>query len=248
VNKEEKEIIILAKNGDKEAIEYLCNQNLNLIRNIAKSYTKYCGSFEDLVQEGCVGVLNAISKFDLNKDCKFVTYATYCIKERISNYLYRNRLIRLPKHQYSNLCKYMNLKSKLEKEFNYSPSFEQLAKELNISVEKVMELECNRVDTVSFNSTINENGTYENIISDRSKDIESSVIDKDMVLKLYELINKCQLKPRDIAILNLRYGLDGGKPMSCDKIGPLFRMISFPYLPNSHFCSGTRGTISPPKI
>ena len=201
---EEQELFIKMKNGDSEAKKKIIESNLRLVVSIAKRYRGLGVELLDLIQEGNIGLMEAVERFDLNLDCKFSTYATRWIMKEVSKgvKLYA-RPIRVPVHVSEVLVKCYYAKEKLIKEYKREPSLKELADELNIALTEVEKLVKLNDEVISLNHTVSDDSEDE--ISDCVSTGETLVEDKVINNNLNELLNKlfdeCNLTEKDKNIL-----------------------------------------------
>ena len=211
-------------NGNKEAKEKFINSNLRLVASIAKAYVGNGLDYFDLVQEGNIGLITAIEKFDPDMGYKFSTYATYCIKTAIYNAIYNNsRLIKLPIAIRRNIIKYRKTVLELEKQVLREPTPEEIAKSMGISKEEVIEIELASRDVISLSSTINQNDDceLEILISDSNPTTEEIVINSKNKEAVLKNLKRCGLSEKEIDILILRNGFDS-EPMTLDQISKVY--------------------------
>lgn len=206
---EEQGLFIKMKNGDSEAKKEIIESNLRLVVSIAKRYRGLGVELLDLIQEGNIGLMEAVERFDLNLDCKFSTYATRWIMKEVSKSIkLYSRPIRVPIHVSEVLVKCYYAKEKLIKEYKREPSLKELADELNIALTEVEKLVKLNDEVISLNHTVSDDSEDE--ISDCVSTGETLVEDKVINNNLNELLNKlfdeCNLTEKDKNILELRFG------------------------------------------
>ena len=206
---EEQGLFIKMKNGDSEAKKKIIESNLRLVVSIAKRYRGLGVELLDLIQEGNIGLMEAVERFDLNLDCKFSTYATRWIMKEVSKSIkLYSRPIRVPVHVSEVLVKCYYAKEKLIKEYKREPSLKELADELNIALTEVEKLVKLNDEVISLNHTVSDDSEDE--ISDCVSTGEILVEDKVINNNLNELLNKlfdeCGLTEKDKNILELRFG------------------------------------------
>ena len=156
-NEKEKELAARAKNGDANAKKTLVEHNLRLVVSIARKYKGVGMSFQDLVQEGSMGLMRAADKFDPDKGFKFSTYATYWIKQAISRAVAeQNRIIRVPSHIIDLASKIKKATETLTQEMGHAPTNEQIAKFLKLDVARVKEIKESMNDTLSLDVPIGD--------------------------------------------------------------------------------------------
>ena len=220
---EQVELINRYKNGDTKAFDTLIECNLKLVVCIGLKFLNRGLELSDLIEEGNIGLINAINKFDATKNTKFSTYATYWIKQNISKAIAsKSRTVRLPFHLHEKLDKFYKAITKLSKELNREPEVFEIAKEMNISEEKVIEYYNISLDTVSINSIVGDEDTeLEYFIEDKNENVENNYINKDLSEHIKKLLEKANLTDKEKTIIKLRYGFYG-RVYKLEEIGKMF--------------------------
>lgn len=234
---EERELAIKIKQGDAKAKELFIESNLRLVISIARKYLGRGLSFLDLIQEGNIGLMVAVDKYDVDRGLKFSSYATHWIRQGITSAIAnKSRNIRIPINMYGKIGIYREVIIKLEEKLNREPTLNEIANEMGISISEVSKLHKFQEDTVSINTLIgdDEDTELENFIPALEETPEDIVIAKTMQYEVKKLLYDCNLKQREIEVLMLRFGFCGGKPLTLGEVGQIFsicrervRMIEF---------------------
>lgn len=204
---EEKSLFIRMNHGDLEAKKIIIESNLRLVVSIAKRYKGLGLEFSDLIQEGNIGLIEAVERFDVTKNNKFSTYATWWIRKEVSRSIkFQGKTIRLPVHLCEQIGNYYKVNKELIATLKRNPTIEELAAKLNISVAEVDRLTQYDEDIASLNAPVSEDicTNLEDLIED--KDMESIFLDTERKLLIENLFRECQLSEREIMILKLRFG------------------------------------------
>lgn len=224
---QEKALAVSYAAGDKKAKDRLVEANLRLVVMAAKKYNLHTSlPFEDLIQEGNVGLMRAVDTFDVSKGFRFSTYAMYWIKQAISRAMLNNgRTIRVPIHMLELKSKYTKAVQALEKELDREPQAEEIAKYMKLEVEKVKEIETLIKDPVSLSTSLNDedDGTLEDLIADPNQEKPEDRIDNELRAKaINAILNTLDEREKDIIIA--RFGLNGTRAKTLDELAAEYKL------------------------
>ena len=221
---EEKQLAERMAQGDTNAKKRLCEANLRLVVSIAKKFVGRGMQFLDLIQEGNLGLLKAVEKFDYNKGFKFSTYATWWIRQAITRAIAdQARTIRIPVHMVETITKVKKASSQLLHETGHDPTTEEIAERLEMPVERIQEIIRIAQDPVSLETPIceEEDSHLGDFIQD---DDAPAPADAASLMLLKEQLNEVlsTLSDREARVLRLRFGLEDGRARTLEEVGKEF--------------------------
>ena len=219
---EEKELTVRMQNGDEEAKQKLVTSNLRLVVSIAKPYIRNELEFLDLIQEGNMGLIKAIEKFDVEKGCKISTYATWWIRQGITRAIAdKSRTIRIPVHMLEIMNRFVRMTKKLTLELGREPSVEEISKALDIEVERANEIAQYSQTTKSLDENVGEeeDGRLMDFVADTETEGPEKVAERNILQEEIKDILDNVLTERENCVIRARFGMDDGIPKTLEEIG-----------------------------
>ena len=225
--KQEKALAVRISQGDQIAKKMFIEANLRLVVSVAKRYLGRGLPFLDLIQEGNIGLMRAVDRYDYEKGFKFCTYATWWIRQTITRAVMdKSRVVRIPVHYYETMSAFRKCVQDLETRLSRQPTISEIAKEMKLSILEVSKLFQLKQDTASINFLISEDEDTEliDMIPDITNLPEDTIVTESLTYQVKKLLEESNLTEKEIDILKKRYGFANQDIMTLNEIGEQYKV------------------------
>ena len=227
----EKVLLVEIKKGNKDARQLFIESNLRLVVSVAKKYTLSNLELLDLIQEGNIGLIKAVDRFDLSQNLRFSTYAVYWIKQAIVRALKnKSRSIRIPVYLQDSFSNFQNVYISLSEQLGRKPTYKEIAENMQISLfqaESLVKLISGEHNIISLDDHINnddEHSDYNSLLIDPNTDIENDLETKEFKMDIINMLEQCGLSKKEIVVILFRYGFYDGEEKGFEEISNILKI------------------------
>ena len=227
----EKVLLIEIKKGNKDARQLFIESNLRLVVSVAKKYTLSNLELLDLIQEGNIGLIKAVDRFDLSQNLRFSTYAVYWIKQAIVRALKnKSRSIRIPVYLQDSFSNFQKVYISLSEQLGRRPTYQEIAENMQISLfqaESLVKLISGEHNIISLDDHINnddEHSDYNSLLIEPNIDIENDLETKEFKTDIINMLEQCGLSKKEIVVILLRYGFYDGEEKNLEEISNILKV------------------------
>jgi RNA polymerase primary sigma factor len=222
------ELAKLAKAGDSKAMTKLVECNLRFVLTVAKDFQRYNIDVEDLINEGNMGLIKAVHKFDASKGYKFISYAVWWIRQAITQYIYDNgNLVRLPTNKISIIGKVNKASERLYHKFDREPTIEEIQEITNLTEDEIKSTYLDSTKCLSMDQKVSEDSEFQliDIIPGETlEDIDGKLNGESLKTEINNVMD--ELSDREIKIINLFFGLNGNSELTLKEIGEELKLTN----------------------